>query len=376
MLDSLYSDRPIAISPALAATIGLEDAVMVHVLAELLTFRPIERLPAHPGLDFVLLSEADIGRFFPFWKAADLQRIRTRLMQLDMLVYEPHPEREGAAWYALQRMESARRQRGAVRRRRPATAPIPENWQPDAEWVRQCRQHNIPEDFIHAQVGRFVLYWRDRGIALHSWGNEFCKHVLKQWREQQTATGARERFGVMDQNWRPDEVALDILARDGVSRNFVEDTVAEFVLYWMERGGNGEGAWNTKFIAHVQRQWKLLQAQQRYGGEPQPIPPDWRPDAACLEILQLAEIDEAWAMRQIPEFLLYWRETGEARSSWNTLFLQRLKQLWARRLDGKAAGVVDAGVSSVEEQNEKDDREWIAFHTDRWWENSAAAENP
>ena len=106
MLDSLYSDRPIAISPALAATIGLEDAVMVHVLAELLTFRPIEAglrpdvsdvdllayearrdaawrdwlaekmSGAHPALrDFL-----DLG-----FGAADLEKIRDALLELPEL---------------------------------------------------------------------------------------------------------------------------------------------------------------------------------------------------------------------------------------------------------------------------------------------------
>lgn len=366
MLGSLYSDRPIAVSPALAATIGLEEAVMVHVFAEILTFRATERLTSHPGLDFVLLSDADMGRFFPFWKAADLDRIRLRLMQLDMLAYEPHPREDCAAWYALQRMDSAPRQRSRVRRRPGVTGPIPPDWQPDEEWVKQCRHHNIPDDFIHAQVARFVLYWRERGIALHSWGNEFCKYVLKQWREEQTASGARERFGTMGWGWQPDEVALEILVRDGVNRNFIEDAIPEFVLYWMERGV-AQDAWNSKFIAHVQRQWHRFQAAELYGLEPQPIAPDWQPDAACLEILQLAQIDEDWARGQVQEFVLYWRETGEARASWNTIFLQRIKQLWAQRLKRQANGEVDAGDQVPAGAIGAEDRSWYQRITDRSW---------
>ena len=375
MLESLYSDRPISVSPALAATIGLEEAVMVHVLAELLIFRPTEQLATHPNLDFVLLSEADAGKFFPFWKPADIDRIRLRLMQLDMLAYEPHSTRDGAAWYALQRMDSAPRRPSRVRRRRGMTGPIPPDWQPDAEWIKQCRQQDIPEDFIHAQVPRFVLYWRERGEARHSWGNEFCRHVLKQWREEQTASGARERFGDMSWQWRPDEVAMGILLHDGVNRNFIEDAIPEFVLYWMERGVMRD-AWNTKFIAHVQRQWQRFQAAEMYGLEPQPIAPDWQPDVDCLEILQLAQIDEEWALRQVREFVLYWRETGEARASWNTIFLQRIKQLWAQRLIGKAAGVVDLAERISGNENEEDDRAWVEFHTDRWWAAQSGAGKP
>ena len=341
---------------------------MVHVLAELITFRPTEPLPGHSGLDFVLLSAADAGRFFPFWNPADIDRIRLRLMQLDMLAYEPHPEAAGAAWYALQRIDKAPRQPSRVRRRRGTTGPIPPDWQPDAEWVKQCRQLNIPEDFIHAQVARFVMYWRERGEARYSWGNEFVRYALKQWREEQASTASRERFSEMGWNWRPDAVAVEILARDGVNNNFIDDAVPEFVLYWMERGVE-QGGWNSKFIAHVQRQWQRLQAAGTHGREPRPIPENWRPDAACLEILQLARIDEDWAQGQVPEFVLYWRETGEARASWNAIFLQRVKQLWSRRLNGKA----DAGEATGESASEQADREWVAFHTDRWWAQTGEA---
>ena len=375
MLESLHSDRPIAVSPALAATIGLEEAVMVHVLAEILFFRATEELASHPGLDFVLLSESDTGRFFPFWKPADLDRIRLRLMQLEMLAWEPHASEAGAAWYALQRMDSAPRRRSKVRRRPRATGPIPPDWRPDAEWVKQCRQLSIPEDFIHAQVARFVLYWRDRGEARYSWGNEFVKHVLKQWRQEQASAAARERFGSMGPDWRPDWVTVDILVRDGINENFIEDAVPEFKLYWIERGIS-HMSWNSAFVTHVQKQWRKLQAAGYFGSDPKPIATNWRPDANCLEILQLAQIDEEWALRQVREFVLYWHETGEARASWSTIFLQRMKQLWSRRLIGKTAGIVDLVGKISENENDRDDREWVEFHTDHWWASQSRADKP
>ncbi len=366
MLESLYSDRPIAVSPTLAATIGLEEAVMVHVLAELIAFRATHPLPSHPELRFVLLDEADVGRFFPFWRAADIERIRLRLLQLEMLVYEPHAEVSGAVWYALQRMDSAPRRPSPTRRRRGSTGPIPPDWRPDSQWISQCRQQNIPEDFIHSQVERFVLIWRERGEARFSWGNEFCRHVLKQWREEQTATNARERFGQMGSAWRPDEGAVDILLRYGVNRNFIEDAVPEFVLYWQERGIERD-AWNSKFIAHVQRQWERFQAAGMRGRAPRPIDENWRPGAACMEILQLAQIDERWALEQVPEFVLYWRETGEARESWNTIFLQRAKQLWAQRAARETGGECDAGDEVLAGAIGTEDHAWYQRITDRSW---------
>lgn len=366
MLGSLYSDRPITVSPALAATIGLEEAVMVHVLAELLTFRSPQRLDSHPDLNFVLLGEADMGRFFPFWKARDIDRIRLRLMQLDMLVYEPHSSEQGAAWYALQRMDRARRQPSTVRRRQSTTGPIPPDWQPDREWISQCRQQDIPEDFVHAQVPRFVLYWRERGEARFSWGTEFCKHVLKEWREEQTAAGDHEKLTAMSTDWQPKLDALEILLRAGVNRNFIEDAIPEFVLYWKDTGKK-MATWNSRFVDHVQRQWRRFQSAGMFGREPRPIEEDWQPDAACLEIVQLAQIDEEWALSQTPEFVLYWRETNEARESWNTIFLQRIKQLWAQRLKQQEIEESDAGNQVPAGAIGQEDQAWRQRITDRSW---------
>ncbi len=366
MLGSLYSDRPIAVSPTLASSIGLENAVMVHVLAELQFFRPVEQLANRPGLDFVLLGEADLARHFPFWKLADIERIRAQLIQLDMLEYEPHAEHDGSAWYALQRLDSPPRRTSAVRRRRTSTGPIPPDWQPDEGWISQCRQHDIPEDFIRAQRDRFVLIWQERGESRFSWGNEFVREVLRRWREEQSAAGARERFSDMGRQWQPDAVAVEILLRDGVNDNFIKDAIPEFVLYWTEKGVM-QDAWNSKFIAHVQRQWLRLRSAELDGKTPRPLAADWKPNAACLEILQMARIDEGWALQELAEFVLYWRDTGEARESWNIIFLQRMKQLWAQRLKRQELEEANARPELAGGSVEADDQAWRQRVSDRSW---------
>jgi hypothetical protein len=48
--------------------------------------------------------------------------------------------------------------------------------------------------------------------------------------------------------------------------------------------------------------------------------------------LQLAEIDEDYARSRIPEFVMYWKDSQQVNSSWNTVFLRFIKQDWARKL--------------------------------------------
>src|SRR5690606_31365952 len=114
---------------------------------------------------------------------------------------------------------------------------------------------------------------------------------------------------------------VGILENAGINRAFIEDSVPEFVLYWRERGAI-EGAWNSRFIEHIRRQWSRYSAALEHDGLPRPIPEDWQPSSACFEILRLAEIDESYAREKVSEFVLYWRDTRQPHASWNTQFLK------------------------------------------------------
>lgn len=244
---------------------------------------------------------------------------------------------------------------------------MPPNWQPEPDWIQYCLQQGVPEPFIHAHVPEFVSYWRERGQARASWGMAFYKHVLREWRNEQTRQGAWEQSSTMSANWRPSEDAVGILVNSGINASFIEDAVPEFVLYWRERG-LVHGAWNTKFIEHIRRQWAKFSASFGYDDTPRAIPANWQPSADCYEILQLAEIDEDYARSRIPEFVLYWRDSQQVKSSWNTVFLQFVKQDWARQL--KQLGAAD--ISHAENQtltgsNQQRIKEKFQRIADRSW---------
>ena len=54
----------------------------------------------------------------------------------------------------------------------------------------------------------------------------------------QTVFAAQQKSSEMTEQWQPDIDAIEILLRAGVDKNFIEDAVPEFVLYWRERGDN------------------------------------------------------------------------------------------------------------------------------------------
>ena len=134
----------------------------------------------------------------------------------------------------------------------------------------------------------------------------------------------------MASDWLPSEEAISILEHAGISLGFIEAAVPEFVLYWREKGTVGS-EWNSRFIAHVRRQWERYTHALENDNQLRQIPRDFAPDPACYDVLAMANIDADFAEAQIPEFVLYWMDRNEIHRSWNTKFLQHVKFKWAQR---------------------------------------------
>lgn len=360
-MSSLVPERTLLFSPALAATIGLEEAVLLHLLHDLSLSR---RGTVLRGLHWFDIEFQLLEQLLPFWSSTDLSRVRSNLAAKgvihfdetapgDQLRYAFEPTRAAATQAKPQPARST-----ADDTDRPGIAPrnhsplrpiggatlLPANWQPADDLLQLLAMHHaIPRNYSLSQVEDFVLYWRERGEVSHAWASRFRQHVLRQWRlsQQQQAEGERRPAAVTagtgittvaaGGSWQPSEDALQILERSGVSRAFIDDAVPEFVLYWRERGGESS-TWNSKFIAHIRRQWARYSSSLEHERDPHPIDPRWQPSEDVYDILRMANIELEFARELIPEFILFWRDTGTPQRSWNTKFLQHVKHHWATRL--------------------------------------------
>jgi hypothetical protein len=339
MSSYLIPERPLLISPTLAATIGLEEAVMLHVLSEL---EICEATQIRQERRWCRLNESLLEKAMPFWSLMDIKRIRQNLLGKGLILIEADPQQRDIFFLAINQplQESAEpiqknpQQSNTLSRVFQAQETggkatyIPPNWQPSEELYQQCAQHQIPRDFIDQRIRTFVIYWRERQKTQYSWYNTFLKWILKDWRREQSYQGARELEADMNSSWRPSEEALSILEYAGINADFIEDAIPEFVLYWKERG-LVTSTWNTKFIAHIRRQWAKYTLALENDPTPSLIPDEYKPSPTCFEVLEMANIDEEFAREQIREFVLYWKDRKEAQSSWNTKFLQHVKYKWA-----------------------------------------------
>ncbi len=340
---SLIPEQPLLFSPTLAATIGLEEAILLQVLDGWLREGETEERNGFRWLD---VAQSRLEQRLPFWGVNDFRRICSSLRDKGIILIGGVPFGSSASLrYALNEQVNTPATPAApppagtspvAATARPAEQPpgartISPIWQPDEELLRQLAQYNIPRQFAFDQVPEFVTYWNERGESRYSWGSRFIRHVLRLWREQESQDARRARELPMTSDWRPGADAIDILTRQSaISRNFVEDAIPEFVLYWRERGELCS-TWDSRFVLHVKRQWARFTTALKTDSEPRPMVANWQPDPTVYEVLELANIDRQFAHELLPEFVLFWRDSGRVQSSWNTRFLQHVKRDWARR---------------------------------------------
>lgn len=340
---SLIPERPLLVSPSLAATIGLEEATMLSVLHEL-------ALHTQDGKNELTLDAATVGRWMPFWTPHDIQRISKNLSDKGIILLGSAPYLESNELrFSFNEARAAPDTTGPRQATARLSAPsahntpqrganrIAPNWQPSDQVMTQLAQRNIPADFAHAQVDEFVTYWRERDEPAHAWGAKFLSHVIYAWRNHETRFEQQRKASTMSQQWHPSTEAMEMLIQHAaINSQFVEDAIPEFVLYWQERGENSR-TWNSKFIQHVRRQWNKYTATVENETVPKPIPENWQPAEDVYDVLRLANIDLAFAESLVPEFVLFWRDNKRPHTSWNTKFLQHVKYHWARRGTGEMA---------------------------------------
>ena len=204
------------------------------------------------------------------------------------------------------------------------------NWEPDAALIDQASEYGISKSFVLSQLDDFIHLHREKSDTSYSWGVKFLRFVIKKWRSQEISDFKQLKRKPMDQSWQPDEEAIEILTKAGISKEFIKNEIPEFILYWSEKGDVSD-TWNSKFIGQVRRQWAKTLHLIDNSELPEPISSDWKPNQDFYDVLALTEIDKTFADSVLNEFILYWKETGQAHNSWNSKFFQHVKYQWQRQ---------------------------------------------
>lgn len=351
--------QPLHFDAEVAVELGLEEAILLAYFQAAWLFK------THVSMT---LTYTQLSQRFPFWQLEDIERI-TRSLSLKkaiQLISAPLTESNLIEFSfhdtAIQQEPISTKKKRQLQLGQNRISP---HWQPDKDIIEKLTlDHGIPPQFSRRLVTGFVRYWLDSGETSHSWASKFYQWVVRQYHQQKSEvnfiTSAEQPFAIKNQ-WQPHEDAVEILTRQGINHHFIEDAIAEFVLYWREKGTVTQ-TWNSKFIQHVKRQWAIYTQTLKSEHEPTAMTINWQPKKEVFDILLLANITPKFAEECIQEFVLYWQETGRIQSAWNTKFLQHVKYRWAQQ--AQIAGGLNEGQSLHSEQGQS---EFIQKHSDRSW---------
>ena len=291
------------------------------------------------GFAWLSVEREHLTRTLPFWSLEDLQRISRNLVDKGVLLIDSPPllQAEELVFAINEPVRSSRHAappplQPAPQRRSAGLLPV--HWAPSEDLLQLLAlNHSIPRQFALDQLEDFIFYWRERGETSHAWENKFRQHVINHWRRSQQAQSEAfrqtEQPG-LDGNWRPSLDAMDIMERGGIERAFIEQAIPEFILYWRERG-EAPRELNSKFIQHIRIQWSRYTSSLEHSTEPKRITDHWQPGEDVYDILRLSHIDTDFALSLLPEFIVYWKDSNQALTSWNSKFLQHVKYHWAKR---------------------------------------------
>ena len=95
----ILPERPLLISPSLAATIGLQEALMLQVLADLLEFREPMALSNSPGLKGVKIAYSELLSLLGFWELKDIKYDpKSNGLMISIDYSEPIPDDNIIGW--------------------------------------------------------------------------------------------------------------------------------------------------------------------------------------------------------------------------------------------------------------------------------------
>jgi len=388
---SLIPERQLLFSPVLAETIGLEEAILLQHLQQVFEH---QRPDIRKGYAWFSRERSFLLRTLPFWTVEDLHRISRSLVDKGILLIETPPLLTSEQLvFALNEPAKTQATVAApgpavhmpVPAHIPAPAPapvhipiqprrsaglLPRQWSPSEDMLQlMALNHNIPQQFALDQLEDFIFYWRERGETHHAWENKFRQHVVTHWRRHQQDTAEAFRIPetqTLDNNWMPSVDAMEIMERGDIARDFIEESIPEFILYWRERGAKVTEL-NSKFIQHIRIQWAKYTSSLEHSTEPKRISEQWQPTEDVYDILRLSHIDTEFARSLLPEFIVYWRDSNQAQTSWNSKFLQHVKYHWAKRHQIEHAGHNHAGQQGTSTTGRTRDRSLEQDLTDTSW---------
>ena len=203
--------------------------------------------------------------------------------------------------------------------------------------LSQAKSLGMTEEFIKFQSNIFKASNKNLESDFKT-NFRLLKHLIKAWRQEEKKERTEAEKVLIEKDWAPSEDVMSILESADMDSGFVRKCIPEFIVYWTEKQFKSN-EWNSIFIRHVRRQWARYKNIIEDNVSPKKMTQDWVPNQNCLDVLKLARIDEKFAKDQIPEFKIYWLDSNQVMTSWNSKFIQHVKYRWFKN-NSKSSGII------------------------------------
>ena len=203
--------------------------------------------------------------------------------------------------------------------------------------LSQAKSLGMTEEFIQFQSNLFKTSNKNLESDFKT-NFQLLKHLIRTWREEEKKERTEAEKVLIKKDWTPSDDVISILESADMDSDFVKKCIPEFIVYWKEKQFKSN-EWNSIFINHVRRQWARYKNIIEDNVSPKKMTHDWVPNQNCLDVIKLARIDEKFAKDQIPEFKIYWLDSNQVMTSWNSKFIQHVKYRWFKN-NSKSSGII------------------------------------
>ena len=294
-------------SPEIASSIGLEEAIILNF---------IER--NSPGL-----NEKNLVIKLSFIPNKDIDKALTKLLALE-LISKVNSE------FILKN--------SALSSLEPISESPENNVGVSKDVLNQAKSLGMTDEFISFKSNIFIESNKNHSASNFKENFRLLKYLIKEWRNEEKKEKNEAEKTLIKKDWIPSEDVMSILESAEMDSDFIKKCIPEFIVYWMEKKLKSN-EWNSIFINHVRRQWARYKNIIEDNVSPKKMTHDWMPNQNCFDVLKLARIDEKFARDQLPEFKIYWLDSNQVITSWNSKFIQHVKYKWFKN-NSKSSGII------------------------------------
>jgi hypothetical protein len=108
-------------------------------------------------------------------------------------------------------------------------------------------------------------------------------------------------------------------------------------------------------------------SEKKSGKHKATIADNWQPSDRCLELIDKAGIDRAFAGSLVDEFVLYWQERSEKRAGWDATFLNHAKAQHEKQKSRNDLGGNGSGLPSTKNKGGSNYDRKPRISEAEWW---------